>query len=128
MTVATLRASIAAALDNPSVWSVYAFPPASPTANSVILQPDDPYIVPTNNKYNDINPTVNFRITCIVPLFDNAGNLGGIEDFATAVFNKIAASSIQFQVGNFSAPSVLPTDAGQMLAMDFTITTLGSWS
>jgi len=128
MSVSALRTSIAAALENPSVWSVYAFPPASPTANSVILQPSDPYIMPTNQKYNTVAAEISFKITCIVPMFDNLGNLSGIEDFMVAVFNKISATHTGFRVGDFSAPMVLPTDAGQMLAADFTITTMISWS
>lgn len=64
----------------------------------------------------------------IVPLFDNQGNLNGIEEYMTALFNKLSASAIQFRIGSFSAPSVLPTDAGQMLATDVTVTTLTTWS
>lgn len=127
-TVATLRQDLATALENPEVWSVFSFPPASPLANSVIVQPDDPYIVPTNNNYNTISPMVNFKITMIVPLFDNQGNLNGIEEFMTAVFNKISDWDVPSDVGDFTAPVVLPTDAGQMLAADFTISILGSWS
>ena len=127
MSVASVRATLAATLDNPSVWSVYSFPPASPTANSVVISPDDPYIEPTNQRW-DVSFSVNFKITLIVPLFDNQGNLNGIEEYMTALFNKLSASAIQFRIGSFSAPSVLPTDAGQMLATDVTITTLSTWS
>lgn len=124
----TLRQSIATALANPTVWSVFAFPPASPIANSVVIQPDDPYVVPSNNKFNTIEPEVNFKVTCIVPLLDNQGSVNSIETFMVAVFNKIAETTIPFRVGNFTAPVVLPTEAGQMLAADFTITTLATWS
>lgn len=125
--VASLRQDLATALDNPGVWSVFSFPPASPLANSVLIQPDDPYILPTNNNYNTILPRVNFVITIIVPLFDNQGNLNGIEEFMVAVFNKISEWDVPTDVGNFTAPRVLPTDAGQMLAADFDISILGSW-
>jgi len=124
----TLRSSIATALANPTVWNVYAFPPASPTANSVIVQPDDPYVVPSNNTNAGISPMANFKITGIVPMFDNQGNLGDIETFMVAIFNKLASSSIVFNVQSVSAPAVLPVDAGQMLASDISISTLTSWS
>ena len=126
-TVATLRSELAAALVNDGVWSVFSFPPASPIANSVIIQPDDPYVVPTNNDWN-INPTVNFKITMVVPLFDNQGNLNGIEEFITAVFLKISAWNVGVAIGDFGAPVVLPTDAGQMLAADVTLSIVGNWS
>jgi hypothetical protein len=61
--VTLLRSTIAAALENAGVWSVYSYPPASPTANSVIVQPDDPYLEPTNQNFNTVDPTANFIIT-----------------------------------------------------------------
>ena len=130
MTVAvtTLRSTIAAALQNDGVWSVFAFPPASPIANSVIVQPDDPYLEPSNQNFNTVGPTANFIITMIVPMFDNQGNLAGIEDFMVQVFNKLSTSSIHFSVGNVSGVKVLGVDAGQMLSADMQINILTSWS
>ncbi len=126
--VTALRSTIAAALSNPSVWQVFAFPPAAPLANSIIIQPDDPYIEPTNNQYSTISPMAHFKLTCIVPLFDNQGNLADIETFMVGVFNKLAASSIVFNIGTLSAPTVLGQDAGQMLAAELSISTLTTWS
>ena len=126
MSVATLRADIAAALVNPTVWQVFSYPPATPLANSVVITPDDPYVVPSNNTWN-IDATVNFKLRLIVPLLDNQGNLGNIEGFMLGVLNKLYASDIQFRVGSFSEPSVLPTDAGQMLTSDITITSIQPW-
>lgn len=130
MTVAvtTLRSTIAAALQNDGVWSVFAFPPASPIANSVIVQPDDPYLEPSNQNFNTVGPTANFIITMIVPMFDNQGNLAGIEDFMVQVFNKLSTSSLHFSVGNVSGVKVLGVDAGQMLSADMQINILTSWS
>ena len=54
--ITTLRASLAAALANANVWNTYSFPPATITANSVIVSPADPYITPTNNDYANISP------------------------------------------------------------------------
>lgn len=128
MSVATLRDDIAAALENPTVWQVFSYPPASPLANSIIISPDDPYISPTNNNF-DVATEVNFKMTLIVPLFDNQGNLMNIEDFITAAFLKLSnATNLHFRIGSFSAPSVLPVDAGQMLSSEVSLTFTTSWS
>ena len=128
MSVATLRSDIAAALSNPSVWQVFSYPPASPLSNSIVISPDDPYIVPSNNNFN-VDAEVNFRMTMIVPLFDNQGNLINIEDFITAAFLKLSqANNLHFRIGTFTAPSVLPVDAGQMLSSEVQLTFTTSWS
>ena len=126
--ITTLRSTLATALTNDGVWSVFSFPPASPIANSVIISPDDPYIDPQNNQYNSISPQVNFRITMIVPLFDNNGNLIDIENFIVAVFNKLAASGLNVKVQSVSAPTVSPNETGQMLMSELSISILSSWS
>ena len=127
MSIATLRQDIATALANPTVWQVFSFPPASPLANSVVISPDDPYIVPSNNNFN-VAAEVNFKITMIVPLFDNQGNLGNIETFMTQVFLKLSENpNLHFRIGSFTAPSVLPVDAGQMLSSEVPITLTTPW-
>ena len=116
MTVAvtTLRSTLASALESAGEWSVFSFPPATPIANSVIVQPDDPYIEPSNNIYSTVAPKVNFKIIMIVPMFDNQGNLQGIENMVVGVFNKLAAqTTLKISVGNISAPSVLSAVAGE---------------
>ena len=70
----------------------------------------------------------NLKIIMTVPMFDNEGNLNGIETMAVAVFNKLAASSIKMNVGAMSAPSVLDVQSGSLLTADFSISTLTSWS
>ena len=127
MSVATLRSTIATALENPSVWQVFSYPPASPLANSIVLSPDDPYIVPTNNNFN-VDAEVNFKMTLIVPLFDNQGNLMNIESFITAAFLKLSTAGLHFRIGTFSAPTVLAVDAGQMLSSEVSLTFTTSWS
>ena len=126
--ITTLRASLAAALANTNVWNTYSFPPATITANSVIVSPADPYITPTNNDYANISPMASFRIICNVPLYDNQGNLQGIESMVCAVFQKLAASSIVMNIGAVSAPSVLTVQSGDLLTTDITIQILTSWS
>jgi len=126
--ITALRSTLATALSNDGVWSVFSFPPASPIANSVIISPDDPYLDPQNNQYNSISPQANFRITMIVPLFDNNGNLIDIENFIVAVFSKLANSGLNIKVQSVSAPTVSPNETGQMLMSEMSISILSSWS
>ena len=126
--ITTLRSTIAAALADNTKYSVYAFPPATPVANSLILTPADPYIVPTNNERTSIAPMAMFRLQILVPLLDNAGNLAGIEDDIVRVFQLLDASSIVFNVGSVSAPSVMTIASGDLLVCDIAISTLTEWS
>ena len=130
MTVAltTLRTTIANALVDNSKYSTFAFPPATPIANSVIVSPSDPYLEPSNNSYNSISPMANFSIVMLVPLLDNEGNLNGIEDMVVAVFNKLSASSVVYKVGSVSAPSVLNAVSGDLLTCSMQVSVLTSWS
>lgn len=70
----------------------------------------------------------NFNINIFVPLLDNEGNLNGIEDRLVAVFNKLAASSIVYNVGTVSAPSVLSATSGDLLTCSMSLSVLTSWS
>jgi hypothetical protein len=126
--ITTLRSNIATALADNTKYSVFAFPPATPIANSVIVTPADPYIVPSNNDYTSIAPMANFTITILVPLLDNEGNLAGIEADIVRVFALLEASSIVFNVGSVSAPSVLSIASGDLLSCDIAISTLTEWS
>jgi len=126
--ITTLRSSIASALTDNSKYSVFSFPPATPIANSVIVTPADPYIVPSNNDYTSIAPMANFKISILVPLLDNEGNLAGIEADVVRVFSLLEASSIVFNVGSVSAPSVLSIASGDLLTCDIAISTLTEWS
>lgn len=126
--ITTLRASIAASLVDNSLYSVFSFPPATPIANSVIVTPADPYIEPSNNQEASISPMANFKISILVPLLDNEGNLNGIETMVVAVWNKLAASSIKYRIGSVSAPSVLSIPSGDLLTCDIAVSTLTEWS
>ena len=129
MTVAvtTLRSTIATALSNPTVWQVFSFPPASPLANSVVVEPDDPYIVPSNNQHITIAPMANFRIKLYLPLLDNQGSLQDMETFIVGVFTKLAASSLNYNIGSVSGVSV-DTTAGALLTTEIRVSLLTSWS
>lgn len=126
--ITTLRSSIASALADNTKYSVFAFPPATPIANSIILTPADPYIVPTNNERTSVAPMAMFRLQILVPLLDNEGNLAGMEDDIVRVFQLLDASSIVFNVGSVSAPSVLSIASGDLLVCDIAISTLTEWS
>ena len=126
--ITTLRSTIAATLANNAVWSTFSFPPSTIVANSVVVAPADNYITPSNNSYASIAPLANFKIIMTVPMFSNEGNLQGIEDTIVAVFGKLAASSIVFNVTAVSAPSVLALPSGDLLTSDLQISVLTSWS
>ena len=129
MTVAvtTLRSTIATALSNPAVWQVFSFPPASPLANSVVVEPDDPYITPSNNQHITIAPLANFRIKLYLPLLDNQGSLMDMEEFIVGVFTKLAASTLNYNIGSVSGVSV-DTTAGDLLTTEIRLSILTSWS
>ena len=125
--ITTLRTTIAAALADAS-YSTFAFPPSTMLANSVIVAPADLYLTPSNNSHASISPLANFKIIVTIPMFDNEGNLQGIETTFCTVFNKLAASSIVFNVTAVSAPSVLTVASGDLLTVDLQISVLTSWS
>jgi hypothetical protein len=126
--ITNLRTTLAEALQDDSKWQTFAFPPATIMANSVIVSPDDPYLTPTNGQHSTIAPMANFKILMTVPLFDNEGNLQGIEDTIVSVFNKLADSSLVFTVGTVSAPGVLNAASGDLLTSEISISILTSWS
>jgi hypothetical protein len=128
LAITTLRTTIANALTDNTKYSVFAFPPSTPIANSVIVSPADPYITPTNNSRNSVAPLASFNIVCLVPLLDNEGNLNGIEEILVAVFNKLAASSLTYNIGAVSAPSVLSAVSGDLLTVSMQLSILTEWS
>ena len=125
--ITTLRSTIAAALTDNTKYSVFSFPPATPIANSVIISPADPYLVPSNNARN-VAPLANFQLNIVVPLLDNQGNLAGIEDDIVRVFQLLSASSIPFNVGSISAPAVLNAPTGDLLTCTLQISVLTEWT
>jgi hypothetical protein len=126
--ITTLRTTLATALVDNAKWQTFAFPPATVLANSVIVSPDDPYLTPNNNQHATIAPLANFKIVMTVPLFDNEGNLNGIESTVVGVFAKLAASTLVYNVGAISAPSVLNAASGELLSCEMSVSILTSWS
>jgi hypothetical protein len=128
--ITTLRSTLATALTNDGVWSVFTFPPASPIANSCIINYADPAIDPENNQYASIGPQANFEVTLLVPLFDNNGNLIDMENYWVALMAKLnaAAPALNMKIGSFSAPTVSSNEMGQMLMSQISVSILTSWS
>ena len=128
--ITALRQTIADALANAGVWQTFSFPPATIMANSVIVAPADPYIVPANGHFNQaaIRPQANFKIIMTEVAYDNQGNLAAIEDTMIAVFNKLANSAIVFSVTAISAPTILDAASGTLLMAELQITVLTTWS
>ena len=128
VSITTLRTTLATALVDNSRYSTFAFPPSVVLANSCIVSPADEYIVPSNNQHITISPMANFKIIMTVPLFDNEGNLNGIEDVVCSVFAKLAASSLVYNVSAISAPSILNAASGDLLSCEMSVSILTSWS
>jgi hypothetical protein len=126
--VTTLRGTLATALANAGVWSTFSFPPATLLANSVVITPGDPYLVPSNNTQITLSPLANFRILMAVPALDNQGNLKGMEDFIVAVVTKLAASSLVMNITSVSAPAITSAASGDLLTSEITVSILTSWS
>ena len=126
--ITTLRSTLATDLTNAGVWSVFAFPPATLLANSVVVTPSDPYLTPSNNDYITISPMANFKILMTKPAFDNQGNLAGMEDCILAVVTKLAASSLVINISAISAPSIIAAASGDLLVSEITVNTLTEWS
>ena len=126
--ITTLRATIAAALTDNTLYQTFDFPPATILANSLIVSPAEPYITPSNNMQLSVAPLANFRLMLTVPMFDNKGNLNGIESAIVGVIAKLIASSIIFNISSVSAPSILNAASGDLLLSEITISVLTSWS
>ena len=126
--ITTLRTTLATALVDNSKWQTFAFPPPVVLANSVIVSPDNPYLTPNNNSQISISPLASFKIIITTALFDNEGNLNGIEDFVVSVFAKLAASNLTYNVSAISAPSVLNAASGDLLSCEMSVSILTSWS
>ena len=126
--ITTLRSTLATDLTNAGVWSVFAFPPATLLANSVVVTPSDPYLTPSNNDYITISPMANFKILITKPALDNQGNLAGMEDYILAVVTKLAASSLVINISAISAPSIISAASGDLLVSEVTVNTLTNWS
>lgn len=130
--VTTLRQTLADVLTANTTYQVFSFPPATIQANSVIVVPDDPYLEPSNDSWATVGPTANFKLIITVPLFDNQGNLQGIENAVVTMFNALFAGTendvIAYNVGTVSQPQVLNAASGDLLTCEMAISLVTSWS
>ena len=130
--ITTLRQTLADVLAANSVYQVFAYPPATIQANSVIVVPDNPYLTPSNDSWATVGPTANFKLLITVPLFDNQGNLQGIEFALVTMFNALFTATendtIAYNVGSISAPQVLSVASGDLLSCEMQISLVTSWS
>ena len=130
--VSTLRQTLATALTANTTYQVFAYPPATIQANSVIIVPDDPYLEPSNDSWASVGPTANFKLIITVPLFDNQGNLQGIEEAVVTMFNALFTATendtISYNVGTVSQPQVLNAASGDLLTCEMAISLVTSWS
>jgi hypothetical protein len=130
--ISTLRQTLATALQANTVYQVFAYPPATIMANSCVIIPDDPYLEPSNDSWATIGPTANFKLLITVPLFDNKGNLQGIEEAVVTMFNALFAatenSTLAYNVGTVSQPQVLSVASGDLLSCEMSISLITSWS
>ena len=126
--ITTLRSTLASTLTNAGVWSVFAYPPPTLLANSVVITPGDPYIVPSNNDEVSANPLANFKVLITKPALDNQGNLAGMEDYILAVVTKLGAATYQMNISSISAPAMIAAASGDLLVSEITVSILTSWS
>jgi len=130
--ISTLRQTLATALLSNTTYQVFAYPPATIQANSVVIIPDDPYLEPSNDSWATVGPTANFKLLITVPLFDNQGNLQGIEGAIVTMFNALYIATtndiISYTVGTVSQPQVLSVASGDLLSCEMQISLVTSWS
>jgi hypothetical protein len=130
--ITTLRKDLGEALQANTTYQVFIYPPATIQVNSVVIIPDDPYLEPSNDSWATVGPTANFKLLITVPLFDNQGNLGGIEEAIVTMFNALFAATeadqISYNVGAISQPQVLSVASGDLLSCEMQISLVTSWS
>jgi hypothetical protein len=130
--VSTLRQTLATALTANTTYQVFSYPPQTIQANSVVIIPDDPYLEPSNDSWATVGPTANFKLLITVPLFDNQGNLQGIESAVVTMFNALYQATtndiISYNVGTVSQPQVLSVASGDLLSCEMSISLITEWA
>jgi hypothetical protein len=130
--ITTLRKQLGDALAANSTYQVFIYPPQTIQANSVVIVPDDPYMTPSNDSWASVGFLANFKLLITVPLFDNQGNLQGIEEAVVTMFNALynatSDGTIAYNVGTVSQPQVLSVASGDLLSCEMQISLVTSWS
>jgi len=126
--ITTLRSTLATALANVGVWTVFNHVPEIPLSNSLVIANDDPYILVNSNVKTAIAPTVRFKLFLLVPVMDNLGSQTKLEDYYLAVMQKLAASGLTINITSFSAPAILETPSGNLLQSEAGLEIISEWS
>lgn len=124
MTLQTARTDLAAILTNDAAWSTFPFPPPIPQADSVVLEPDDPYIMSSNAKVS-LDCRMRLKVRLYVRLMDNAANLDQLETLAAAVRHRMYEHL--WNVGDLTQPQAVELDTGTLLTAYFPIEILTEW-
>jgi hypothetical protein len=126
--ITTLRSTLATALANTGVWTVFNHVPEIPLSNSLVIANDDPFILVNSNVKTAIAPTVPFKLFLLVPVMDNLGSQTKLEDYYLAVMTKLAASGLTINITSFSAPAILETPSGNLLQSEAGLEIISEWS
>jgi len=126
--ITTLRSTLATALANVGVWTVFNHVPEIPLSNSLVIANDDPYILVNSNVKTAIAPTVRFKLFLLVPVMDNLGSQTKLEDYYLAVMQKLAASGLTINITSFTAPAILETPSGNLLQSEAGLEIISEWS
>ena len=113
MSFASVRTDLAAAITDNTKWQTFAYPPDSPTANSVIITPGSPWVQPLTVGNKAV--TVAYRIKVCVNTADNQGELTKLEDFVTDILDLLPSWTIFKSV---SAPQELQVGTAYLTVSD----------
>jgi hypothetical protein len=113
MSFASVRTDLATAITDNTQWQTFAYPPDSPTANSVIITPGSPWVQPLTVGNKAV--TVAYRIKVCVNTADNQGELTKLEDFVTDILDLLPSWTIFKSV---SAPQELQVGTAYLTVSD----------
>ena len=89
MSFASVRTALATALTDDTQWQTFAYPPDSPSANSVIILPGQPWVEPLTVGKKSVR--VNYTIKVCVNTADNQGELTKLENFIESLIDQMPA-------------------------------------
>lgn len=110
------REQIMIALDNPTEWMVFSYPPSTPLPHSLILQPDSPYVTP--NTLGNTSVTLNFTLRLVVNTADNQADIIELENMIAGVLVRLPSYVAWTDV---SAPQVLQVGTAELTVCDFSL-------
>jgi hypothetical protein len=110
------RNAIMEALENPTEWMVFSYPPATPLPHSLILQPDNPYCTP--NTISNTSVTLNFTLRLCVNTADNQADIIELENMIAGILLRLPSWVVWSDV---SSPATLEVGTAQLTVCDFTL-------